>query len=498
MYKVEMYLKVRQACLVEGLSRRKASKKFGLSRQTVSKILEHSVPPGYQRQQEVKKPRLDPHKDFIDGILASDRHVHRKQRHTATRIFHRLRDERGYEGGYTIVRTDISEKRNQNNEMFIPLSHSPGHAQVDFGEAYAIISGVKQKVHLYVMDLPFSDGCFIKAYARENTESFLDGHVSAFEFFGGVPQSILYDNTKIAVSRILGDGERKKTEAFMELQSHYLFKDKFARVGKGNDKGKVENLVGYSRRNFMVPLPEFKNLEALNDHLKECCLKRQDSVLKGHKHSIGERLIQDQQAFLGLPSTLYAPCAVSSSQVSSQSLVRYQNNDYSVPVQYGYKNVFVKAYVDQIVIVHNEKEIARHKRSYDKGESIFEPLHYLPLLERKAGALEQALPLKDWYLPPVFDHLKMTLEHREGKKGVREYIKILRLLESYSLKEVTRGIKEGLHMGIFSEDGIKHLILCRIEDRPPTLNLLEFPHIPNTTVITTNTSLYDSLIGGRS
>ena len=141
--------------------------------------------------------------------------------------------------------------------MFVPLSHSPGHAQCDFGEALVVIGGVERKAHCFVIDLPHSDGCFVKAYPAETTEAFLDGHVSAFAFLGGVPQSILYDNTKLAVARILGDGRRKRTRAFTELQSHYLFSDRFGRPGKGNDKGKVEGMVGYMRRNFLVPVPSF-------------------------------------------------------------------------------------------------------------------------------------------------------------------------------------------------------------------------------------------------
>ena len=124
--------------------------------------------------------------------------------------------------------------------MFVPLSHAPGHAQCDFGEALVVIGGVQQKAHCFVIDLPHSDGCYVKAYPSETTEAFLDGHVSAFAFPGGVPQSILYDNTRLAVAKILGDGRRQRTRAFTELQSHYLFDDRFGRPGKGNDKGKVE------------------------------------------------------------------------------------------------------------------------------------------------------------------------------------------------------------------------------------------------------------------
>ena len=269
MFQVEVYLRVRKAVMVEGMSIREASRVFGLHRDTVRKMTAYPVPPGYRRQNPPRKPKLEPYTGIIDRILESDVGVPRKQRHTAKRIFERLRDEYGFGGQYTIVKDYVREHRRQAREMFVPLSHSPGHAQCDFGEALVVIGGVERKAHCFVIDLPHSDGCFVKAYPAETTEAFLDGHVSAFAFLGGVPQSILYDNTKLAVARILGDGRRKRTQAFTELQSHYLFEDRFGRPGKGNDKGKVEGLVGYMRRNFLVPIPSFESFEALN-----ACLER--------------------------------------------------------------------------------------------------------------------------------------------------------------------------------------------------------------------------------
>ena len=172
------------------------------------------------------------------------------------------------------------------------MSHPPGHAQCDFGEAWAVIAGVKRKVHFFVLDLPHSDGIFVKAYPAETTEAFCDGHVSAFAFLGGVPQSILYDNTKLAVARILGDGRRRRTRVFTELLSHYLFTDRFGRPGKGNDKGSVEGMVGYARRNFLVPIPSFVSFDALNLYLEGRCLERMEAKAEGtpqdHRRADGE------------------------------------------------------------------------------------------------------------------------------------------------------------------------------------------------------------------
>ena len=271
MYKVDLYARVRYACHVEGKSIREAARVFGLHRSTVRKMLRYSAPPGYQRSHPRSRPKLDPFTGIIDEILESDRSGPRKQRHTAKRIFERLRDEYGFTGGYTIVKDYVRERRLRLREMFVPLTHPPGHAQADFGQAVAVIGGTEQIVHFFVMDLPHSDASFVKAYPAERTEAFCDGHNAAFAFFGGVPLSVLYDNTKIAVARILGGGKRERTQAFTELQSHYLFKDRLARPRKGNDKGKVENLVGYARRNFLVPVPAIREFQALNTHLEAQC-----------------------------------------------------------------------------------------------------------------------------------------------------------------------------------------------------------------------------------
>ena len=217
---MEMYARVRRACMVDGMSTREAARVFGLHRDTVSKMLKYSAPPGYRRRSPPRRPKLDPYRGVIDRILEEDRSLPRKQRHTAKRIYERLRAEHEFPGKYTIVKDYVRERRLRTREMYVPLSHAPGNAQCDFGQAKAVIGGVERTVHYLVLDLPHSDGCFIKAYPAETTEAFCDGHVSAFSFLGGVPQSIVYDNTKLAVARIMGDGRRKRTRVFSELVSH--------------------------------------------------------------------------------------------------------------------------------------------------------------------------------------------------------------------------------------------------------------------------------------
>jgi transposase len=481
---------------VEGVSRREAARRFGIDPRTVAKMLAFSVPPGYRRSRPPARPKLDPFLGIIDRILEEDKLQPAKQQHTSKRIFERLRDEHGYAGGITIVKDYVHQRRQRLREMFVPLRHDPGHAQVDFGEALAVIAGEERKIHFFAMDLPHSDGCVVQAYPAESTEAFCEGHRVSFEFFGGVPRSILYDNTKLAVARILGDGKRQRTRIFSELQSHYLFGDRFGRPGKGNDKGKVEGLVGYARRNFMVPIPHARDFAELNARLLECCRRRWGDRLRGHDETIGERLVRDRGALLPLPPTPYDACEKMAARVSSLSLVRYRGNDYSVPTAYGHREVLIRGYVHEVVIACAAQQIARHRRSYQREDFVFEPLHYLALLEHKLGALDQAAPLVGWGLPEEFATLRRLLEARMGKPGKREFVQVLRLLEVFQLEDVLAGVREAIARGVISFDAVKHLVLCRIERRPPRLNLEVYPYLPHATVATTLAKTYLSLLAG--
>ena len=487
---MEIYGRVRRAVRVEGRSQRAVAREFGLSRETVRKMLQYAVPPGYQRQQPIRRPKLGPWLGVIDAILDDDKRRPAKQRHTAKRIFDRLREEHGFTGGYTIVKDYVRSAELRSREMFVPLTHAPGEAQADFGEALVVIAGVEQKAHYLAMDLPHSDDCFVAAFPAETTEAFLEGHVRAFAYFGGVPTRILYDNLKIAVARILGGEQRQRTRAFSELQSYYLFADKFGRP----DKGKVEGLVGYAQRNFMVPIPRVSSWEALNAHLEEQCRKRRERRLRGHSETIGERFERDRAAMLPLPATPYEACEKISARVSSLALVRYRSNDYSVPTQYGHRQVWVKGYVHDVVIACASEVIARHVRSYEREAVVFDPLHYLALLEQKTRALDQAAPLADWQLPECYPHLRRLLEAKLKKHGSREYVQVLRLLETFALAEVTQAIEEALLLGTISFDAVRHLLLCRIERRPPRLDMQNYPHLPLAQVHTTQAADYMTLL----
>ena len=386
--------------------------------------------------------------------------------------------------------------RARSRETFVPLAHPPGHGQVDFGEAVGVIGGVRQKIHFFCMDLLQSDACFVKAYPRETTEAFLDSHVSAFAFFGGVPLSLLYDNTTIAVAKICGDGKHERTRAFTELQSHYLFADRFGRPGKGNDKGKVEGLVKYSRSNFMVPIPEAASYDDLNAVLATRCRARQGDHAGRHATTIGERLVADTATLRDLPPVALEPCEKRNGRVSSMALVRYRCNDYSVPTRYGFQDVMVKGFVDEVVILCAGKVVARHPRCYAEGVFVANPLHYLALIEMKPNALDQAAALQGWDLPEVFQHLRHLLKARMGNRGKREFIQVLRLLEAMPMEIVTFAVTEAIHIGAAGFDAVKLIAPARIKRRPPRLDLAAYPHLPKMDVKTTRAADYAALVSG--
>ena len=291
---MELYGQVRRAVYVEGLSRREAARRFGIDPRTVAKMLAFSVPPGYRRGRPPARPKLDPFIGIIDRILEEDKGQPAKQQHTSKRIFERLRDEHGYAGGITIVKDYVHERRQRLREMFVPLRHDPGHAQVDFGEALAVIAGEECKIHFFAMDLPHSDACLVQAYPAESSEAFCEGHNVELRVLRRGAALDPLRQPQAGGGAHPGDGTRRRTRVFSELQSHYLFADRFGRPGKGNDKGKVEGLVGYARRNFMVPIPHAASFAELNAHLLERCRRRLNDRLRGHDETIGERLVRDR------------------------------------------------------------------------------------------------------------------------------------------------------------------------------------------------------------
>jgi transposase len=454
---MEQWRTIRRRVLVEGVSKRQILRETGMHRKTLEKILGHSAPPGYQRSKPVKKPKIGPYLARIRQILEADREVPRKQRHTAKRIWERLQTEAGFEGGYTVVKDAVRDLKARRGEVFMPLVQRPGDAQVDFGFALARMAGVLRKIAFFVMSLPYSDAAFVMTFPRECTETFWEGHVRAFAFFGFVPPRIRYDNSRVAVQKILGAREREFTVGFQQLMSHYLFNAGFCRVRRANEKGVVEGMVKYARQNFLVPVPQVQDFEELNRRLEDHCNSDLDRRLRGHPTTKRERLAEDRAASLALPVSPFPACRVTSTFVNSESLVRFDGNDYSVPVDHAHQPVVVKGFVDRVEVCRGHLRIAEHTRCWEKEQQIFEPRHYLRLLERKPGSLDDARPLDGWSLPACFGTLRRRLEH-EQPDGTREFIRVLRLLEDHPVHEVTAAVRQGLRLRTHSRDAIAQYV----------------------------------------
>jgi transposase len=494
---MDNWAEIRRRVLVDGLGKRAACREYGIHWDTLRKILEHPEPPGYRRTAPRPRPKLDPLLPVIDQILETDRKAPRKQRHTARRIFERLRDEHGYTGGLTIVKQAVAARRLRSAEVFVPLAHPPGEAQVDFGQAEVVLDGQATTVALFVMTLPYSDAVFVCAFPRECTEAFLEGHARAFAFLGGVPRRISYDNSKIAVAKVTGSRDRKVTDAFLRLKSHHLFEDHFCLVRRPNEKGHVETLVGYARRNFLVPVPAMHGgLEPLNKQLAARCREDLGRRLRGKPATKGELLDEERVAFLPLPAEAFAAYRVKPARASSLSLVRFDTNDYSVPTAYAHRAVTVVAGVDRVRIVADDLTVACHQRRWDRHQVTYDPVHYLASLERKPGALDFAAPLEGWELPVCFGVLRRRLEAEFGGPGTRLFIKVLRLLERAGLAELTRAVERALELGAADADAVR-LILEHSRERPVGLFCLDGrPHLKAVGVPAPDLSAYASLAAG--
>jgi len=469
---MEWWTKVRLEVLRGKRKKREVLRSEGIGWETLKKILEYSQPPGYRLKEPRPKPKIGPYLERIAQIIEEDKALPKKQRHTAKRIYERLR-EMGYEGKYTQVKEAVRELLRVKQEVFMPLVHRVGEAQVDFGYALAKVAGGLRKVGFFLMVLPYSDAFFVRVFERECTESYWEGHARAFEFFGGVPIRISYDNSKVMVSKIVGARERTLTDGFLKLQSHYLFREHFCRVGRANEKGVVEGVVKFTRLNFFVPVPQVRDLSELNGRLVEKCREDLKRRLRGKGGIKAELLKEDQAAFLPLPPTPFDACRKQPTRANSLSLVRFDDNDYSVPVSYAHHEILVKGYVERVVLCYQDKVVAEHRRSWGREGTFFDYRHYLPLLERKPGSLDYARPLAGLDLPECFDTLRRRLQGQEEKEGagIREFIRVLRLLEDYPMVRVRIAVEKALQIHAHSRDAVLQFLVPRFSWRNTTFLL---------------------------
>jgi transposase len=489
---------VRRLHFRKGLSKHEISRRTGLHRTTINKMLLYARPPGYRLRQPRPKTKLGPFLGIIDQILEEDQKAPRKQRHTAKRILDRLQQEYGFSGSYTIVKDYVREKRLRLKEVYFPLEHGRGTSQIDFGTARVVIGDRPLKAHVFCMALPYSDAVFVKAYPTEALEAVQDGHKAAYAFFEGVPPTSLYDNMSTAVKAVFKGPSRDLTDGFLALRSHYLFTSHFCNVGRPNEKGVVERLVGYIRRNFLVPLPRFATWEALNRYLLDQCRQRLSMKSSGKDSTIGELLDEERGRFLPLPTEPFEACRVESRKVTSLSLVRFKTNSYSVPVEYAYRDVTVKAYVFHVEICHKDAIIAYHGRCYQKNEFVFDPVHYLPLLQRKPGGLDGAMPFTSWELPNCFQTLRRYLEARNGSAGKREYVLILQLLRDFRVSEVRQAIEKAFEYSCVTFEAIKMLVMSSGEPsfEAVPLSPKRLAALPRVHIAEADASCYRDLLRG--
>jgi len=494
---MDQWIEIRHKIHNEHVPLRELERETGIHRDTLRKIRDNSEPPGYRRTAAAQQTKISPYLDRIKEILDSDKQMPKKQRHTAKKIWETLQAD-GFTGGYTIVKDAVREIKKTSKEVFMPLSQPPGEAQVDFGYALANFNGTLKKFVFFVMSLVQSDAMFVIAFPRECTEAFLEAHVRAFEFFGFVPNRIIYDNTRIAVTKIFTSHKRKHTAEFKRLLSHYLFEPHFCNVRRPNEKGIVEGSVKYARKNFMVPVPQVKDYDELNRHLLDCCQSDLNRVLRG-KRSLtkGQLLMEDRVAGNPLLDDMFDYRKTASTFATSESLVRYDTNDYSVPVRSAYHQVTVKASVSFIEVYRQDKLIARHRRCWDRERQIFEPMHYLDLLERKPGSLDHARPLQEWDLPDCFNIYRRCLEVNRDN-GTKEYIQILLLLNKYSISRISRAINKALNHRVYCYDAILQYLLTTEDYVFTTFSLAGRDHLRHVVVNTTDVAEYNSLISGGS
>jgi transposase len=491
---IENWANIRRDILVDGMSRRAACKKYNLNFRTIQKILPHAEPPGYCQTAARGKLKIEPYLPIIHEILEADTKAHKKQRHTGKRIFDRLCSEHGYSGGITIVRDAIRRWKRRTAEVFMPLSHPPGEAQFDFGEAWAIYRNREIKVMFCVMSLPYSDAFFCQAFPRECTETFQAGHVRAFEFFGGVPRRISYDNSKIAVAKIVGKRGKEPTREFLRLQSHYLYGHHFCLVRRPNENGHTEGLVKFSRSNFMVPIPRFDDFEDFNRQLAEDCRQDLQRKLRGREGTKAVLLEEDRQAMLPIPGDRFEARRVENCQANSLSLVRFDRNVYSVPTQYAYRRVVAVGSLDRVRIVIDNHLVAEHVRDWESENVHYDPVFYLALLERKPNTLDFGKPCEVWDLPDGFGLLRRRLEAEGQGEGRREFIKVLRLLENYPVKELGDAIDRGLEIGAMTVDVIKILLQQGRESPAKIFRLDNRPHLQEHNIPEPQLGKYSALI----
>jgi transposase len=424
------------------------------------------APRGYRLQRPRPRPVVGPVSQIVDAWLTADQDAPRKQRHTAKRIFDRLVEEYGYPGQERAVREyvhDWKQAHRSDGIGYLPLAHAPGaEAQCDWGEAIVRIAGVEQAAQLFCLRLAYSLKPYVCAFPTARQECFFAGHVAAFQTFGGVPHRISYDNLTTAVQKVLLGRNRIEQDAFIAFRGHYLFESFFCLPGKegAHEKSLVETLVGYARRNFLVPIPDVESWEALNRELARRCGQEDGRTVVGRPEPIGAQWEEERPLLLPLQRYDYPCCRTVPVRATRLGLVTFERNRYSVPSRYAGERLLLRAFAWQVEITNGQQVVARHPRLYGKDGEQLDPLHYLQVLERKPGAFDHARPMQQWAKdwPPVYAEYLTALRAGRPDGATREFVRILQLHTRFPTEVVARALTRALSLSCWSADSVEQLV----------------------------------------
>ena len=504
MITVKKWEEIRRMYYVEEKSMRRIMAETGHSWRTVKRAIKAEEPGKYRLSKPREAPVLGPYKERIEGFLAENESLPKKQRYTSPRIYAVLK-EGGYQGSESTVRHYVSQirKRGRRPKVYLPLAFEPGtDGQVDWGEAEVVLQGKRVTVQLFIIRLNYSRRHFVMAFPGQKQESFFAGHVAAFEFFQGVPARLTYDNLKAAVYKILKGKNREEQTSFLHFRGHYLFDSHFCTPSQGHEKGGVENGVGYVRRQFLVPPPAVESYAQLNAHLRQACLHDDERQVKGQPHPIGEMWREEQPHLRSLPTYEFDCCRRCEVRLTPYSQVVLETNRYSVPVDQARSQLMAKLYPFRVEI-HGGTLLAVHERCYEREQDIFDPLHYLPLFSQRPGAFNHAKPMQEWRKrwPAVYEELLEGLQERwpEGR-GLREFIAILQLHREYPAAEIEQAVESALKHGTLHRDGV---MLCLNQLLNPDievsrLDLGQRPHLQDVGAQAVDLAQYDALLGRAS
>jgi transposase len=451
------------------------SRKLGVHRRMVREALSSAVPAGSKPQQR-RLRKLEAVTACIDRILIEDRQAPPKQRHTARRIWQRLQAEvPGFDGSERTVRAYVHRQRRQSGltgrEVFVPQSYAWGvEAQVDWYEAWAVLSGERIKLQVFELRSMASGGAFHRAYTHATQQAFLEAHEQAFRYFDGVFRLLRYDNLGSAVKKILRGHQREETSRFIAFRSHWHYQSEFCNPARGNEKGGVEGEGGYFRRNHWVPLPAFQDIGELNVYLEKCCRGDQHRVLSGRTETVGAAMLHEQPYLLPLATEPFELAETSFPTVDGLRCVRVRTNRYSIPLPPGTK-VEARVHADIVELWHQGIRVARHERSYSRQQQVLDLEHYLDVLRRKPGALAGSTPLAQWRQagrwPACFDRLWQELISRHGRQqGTRQMIDLLSLGTAQGWDKLRTTVEQALSLGCNDVAAIRHLLVAGQLSRP--------------------------------